>query len=133
MDTGIITAERIARPLQVGQPLNLRLAITIALENASTFLNTAETLNDFSNAQSLLTQALSLCDAICAEVSNPLSPLRPTTNDIEEVRRIKMFCHARMIGLLSAKDYKSYRFAIHEHLDRGIEDFWTEGHDVLQA
>ena len=115
MESEIATLQRNTPSLQVGQPLNFRLPITIALDNASTLIDTADTFTDFTVTHSLLTQALNLCDAVCAEITNPLSPLRPINADIDAARRIKLFCHAKLITLLSDEDFTTYRPVIHGH------------------
>lgn len=115
MSSAGVYIETVTRPLAVGQPLNFRLPITIALENAYALLTTAES-TDPANAHSPVTQALILCEAVCAEISKPLSPLRPTPEDFKEVRQLKSICHARLIAVLASEDYLGYKSDIHQQL-----------------
>lgn len=116
-------------PIYATKPPSIPPPITTALDTANSLLYASNNSSaDFKYKHTLISQALAIGRYLSSEIVNPLSVVRPHTQDIQNTKQLLLYSHAAMIQILCHHDYVSHRKLIQENLKQIVR---LLGHRML--
>lgn len=104
--------------------------VTTVIDTAHALLYAVNGSTDFAFRYRLVSRALAIGRNLSREIVNPLSVIRPPTQDIQSTRRLLLICHSAMIQLLCQESFLRHRELIYEHLSQVVR---LEGQEMMYA
>ena len=121
LDVALTPQSKFPSPVHETEPLSIARPITSALDTANALLYASNSDADFQFRYTLISKALEIGRSLSYEIVNPLSVVRPHTQDIQSTKQLLLLSHSAMVQILCHHNYVAHRELVHENIKQIVQ------------